>query len=263
MRYLKAAAVLTGALAGAALMAGQAAMANPVTVDGVTFNSGSYFQSNQIFENSVSKVGDELSGYGQVTAINGGTTFCSNCDLAFTFSGYTATTVNGQSADFSGGMVNFYVIPDGSFDASDPGSAMSGTLFLQTTGHSFAGQNNYSGRTGTLLSTGNALDTPAAAGTGIGQLDATGGDAMAYFDTNTIPDFQGGFADFVFTTDFGTAGCASSGSPLPICGSASLQGKVGIPGTSVPEPSALGLMGLGLIGLGFAFRRRYGRNKKG
>lgn len=256
MRYLKVAAVLTGALAGAALMAGQAAMADPVTVDGVTISSGSYFQSNQIFENSVSKVGDVLSGYGQVTAINGENTFCSNCDLAFTFSGYTATTVNGQSADFSGGTVDFYVIPEGSFDASDPGSAMSGTLFLQTTGHTFAGQNNYSGRTGTLLSTGNAMNTPAAAGTGIGQLDATGGDAMAYFDTNTITDFKGGYSDFVFTTDFGTAGCQGSGSPLPICGSASLQGNVSVPTTSVPEPGALGLLGLGLIGLGFAVRHR-------
>lgn len=255
MRHLKTAALVAGAIGGALLMSSQA-MANPVTVDGVSFTTGAYFQSNQLFENAVTQVGDTLHGYGQVTAINGGTDFCSDCDLTFTFSGYTATAINDQNADFTGGTVQFWVVPKGSFDASDPGSAMGTTLFLQTTGHTFAGQNAYSGRSGTLLSTGSALNSPAAAGTGIGQLDVAGGDAAAYFDTNTITDFNGGYSDFVFTTDFGEAGCQGAGSPLPICGSASLQGNA----AAVPEPGALGMMGLGLlgIGLGFAVRRRRG-----
>lgn len=253
MRYFKS-ILFAGAIGAAALFSAQAfATPAPITVDGVTFASGAYFQSNQLFENAVTGVGQELHGYGQVTAINGNTNFCSGCDLAFTFGGYTVTSINDQNADFSGGTVDFYVIPPGSFDASNPASAMSGTLFLSTAGHVFDGQNNYAGRTGTLLSTGSALDTNSAAGTGIGQLDAVGGDAFNYFNTNTIDDFRGAFADFVFTTDFGTAGCSFPNGPntqeFPICGSASLQGVV-------PEPGQLGMMGLGLVAAGFFVSRR-------
>lgn len=253
MRYLKS-TLLAGAIGAAALFSAQA-FATPTleTVDGVSFYTGAYFQSNQLFETSVSNVGDTLSGYGEVTSIDSNTDFCSGCDLAFQFSGYTVTSVNDQNADFSGGVVDFYVIPEGSFDASNPASATSGTLFLSTAGHVFNGQDNYSGRTGTLLSTGSALDTASAAGTGIGQLDATGGDAFQYFNTNTINDFNGGLADFVFTSDFGTAGCTFTGGPnttvYPICGSASLQGNV-------PEPGQIGMMGLGLVAVGFFVRRR-------
>lgn len=249
MRYFKS-ILFAGAIGAAALFSAQVfATPAPVTVDGVTFAWGAYFQSNQLFENAVNSTSDELSGYGQVTAIDSHTNFCSGCDLAFTFSGYTPTTINDQNADFSGGVVNFYVIPAGTFDASDPSNIANGILFLSTAGHTFNGQNNYAGRSGTLLSTGSALNTNSAAGTGIGQLDATGGDAFHYFDTNTIDDFNGGFADFVFTTDFGTAGCANTGTNLPICGSASLQGNV-------PEPGQLGMMGLGLAAVGFFVGRR-------
>lgn len=254
MRHLKAAAIL-GAAAGGALLFSSQAMAAPTTIDGITFEPGSIIQTAQLFETVASNPGDELSGFGQVTTINGNTNFCASgaCELTFSFNGYTVDQETSGHASFTGGLVQFFADDSPDFDASNAASAVDGQLFLSAAGHTFLDQT--SGLTGTLIASGTNLTTNQPSGNGTGYLDVTGGDAATFFDTDTFTDFMGGTTDIQFNSSFSTSDCAST-TDFPVCGSADVHSGTGGGGVSVPEPSALGLMGLGLIGLGFATRRR-------
>jgi hypothetical protein len=250
MRHLKTAAIVTGAIGGALLMASQAT-ADPITVDGIQFQSGASFQSSELYENTISS-DTTLQGYGRIDAINSNLDYCtggSDCELTFTFSGYTPTSITTNNVTFTGGQVMFYADSSADFNASDRATAANGDLFLATTGHSYTDQG--SGLSGTLIATGSNLDTDQAQGNGVGYLDVTGGDAAQYFNTDTFDDFQGGTTDLQFSSTFSPNACNNT-TDMPICGSGLVKGNA----AAVPEPSALGLMGLGLVGVGFAFRRR-------
>lgn len=260
MRHLKRAAILSGAIGGALLLAGQA-VADPITVDGIQFDSGMIFGSGQIFENAVSAEGDTLSGYGQINTIGispDNDEFCAgggNCELTFAFNNYVVDSFNADQsqASFTGGTVKFFADSSADFDPSDMATATDGELFLSTVGHTF--MDSGTGRTGTLLAQGANLNTSNAQGTGVGQLDVVGGDAAEFFDTDTQNDFMGGTSDILFNSSFSPC---SGGTPTDICGSADIHGSATSGGgpVSVPEPGVLGLMGLGLLGIGFATRRR-------
>jgi hypothetical protein len=93
-------------------------------------------------------------------------------------------------------------------------------------------------------------------------VDASGGPANFYVNTNTISDGIGGFADFSLASSFQffpANFCALiSPDPTSVChypieGNGSLIGRSTVP---VPEPSEMGLLGLGLAFLGLLVGRR-------
>jgi hypothetical protein len=91
-----------------------------------------------------------------------------------------------------------------------------------------------------------------SAASGFGLVNVTGGAAGSYFDTNSFANAfdttHGGKSDVSFTSDFSSG---ASGD-FPISGSGTLKGNALAP---VPEPTTIGLLGVGLLGLA-AIRRR-------
>lgn len=256
-----------------ALGASGAALATPISVGGVTWDPASGFDLNinafNLRETSVSAVGDVLTGYGQIGSINGSNTFCSGCDLTFQFT-YTVQNLGlsgsgNPQAIFTNGSIQFYTNSAGSFNMQFPTSAGPGTPWLTLTGHTgLVSGFSTTGTTGQLFSNINGTVTnPLFGSTGVGFLDATGGPAMMFVDSHTQDDGLGGFADFTINSSFLSqifGGCGSTPSTdldnvcaYPIQGTGELIGA----SVKVPEPSELGLLGLGLGILGlFAWRRR-------
>ncbi len=265
-----------------ALGASGAALATTITLDGVTWDTSSpadlNIQSLNLRETEIAGVGDVLNGYGQIGSINGINSFCSSCDLTFTFT-YTVSSLGtsgsgNPQAVFDNGSIQLYVSPNnpdgsGTYSEFDPTTASLGTKWLTLTGHTgeLSGFVDADGNPiqGQLFSniTG-TVSNPLEGSGGHGFLDATGGPAAQYMDSNTIADGLGGFADFSINSSFlvqPLKGCGSTPTTdldiscsYPISGTA-LQ--IGASKTvSVPEPGELGLLGLGLGFLGLLVWRR-------
>ncbi len=262
-----ACALALGAFSGAAL-------ATPVSVGGINWNTSSpfdlRFDTLNLNETQVDAPGDVLTGYGQVGSINQSTNFCvvAGCNLTFQFQ-YTVTSLGPTGAGgslqaiFDLGSINFFVSNPGSYDASNPMSAGYGTPWLTLTGHTGA-VTGFAG-TGQLFSNINGPNAaePTNNSGGNGYLDATGGAAAPYFQTATKSDGNGGFTDFTFSSSFqfvipdGCGGVVSSDPTsychYPIGGTADLRGDSTVP---VPEPGPAGLLGVGLAVLGLLLGRR-------
>lgn len=247
------------------------ALANPININGVQIDPDSGFDltigSGTFRESSVNTVGQTLMGYGKISQINGTdeNTFCPSCDLTFTFS-YTVKSIdsstdsNGHTTSqvvFDDGLLNFYVEPDNTFNTIDPTSASNGSLWLTLDGHT-APYGSFT-TLGELYATVlGPAGNPQSQSSGFGLLDVAGGSAASYFDTNTQADG----ADLALNSSFsfkpnsncgGVSADPTSICHFPISGSGNLKGDTAMP---VPEPGELGLLGLGLVGLGFFIRRR-------
>ncbi|GAC21989.1 PEP-CTERM sorting domain-containing protein [Paraglaciecola arctica] len=255
--------VFSAALLSAGLMASSSAMA--VNVGGVVWNPADMFDftsNSQLIEdlldpgadgifNTADDVVSSLNGFGKVTGINNTfeATFCpSGCELTFEFGGYQVTNVIAGVGDtrigFTGGWINFYVDSGTAYDANSKASAIDGGApWLSLAAHeTFSATHGINtSLNATLSSFGAGVD----AGVGAGLLDVVGGAAMSNFDTNTRTDG----ADWVFSSSFQPIG-STTPDGFELFGTADFRGD------SIPEPSSLALLGLGMLGLGFGARRK-------
>ncbi len=245
-----------------ALGASGAAFATTVSVGGVKWDPSSKFDltvaTSSLIETSVASPNDTLTGYGLVGMINQDSNFCSGCQLAYTFQYTVANTDPYTLQDlFNAGSVNFYVLPSGSYNSSDPSNIMTGTPWLTLTGHNSTISGYPTGWQGDLFATASgSITNPGGGSTGAGYLDATGGPAAIFMQTHTQHDGLGGLADFYMTTNFSDIlkGPFVGGDGITY----SIEGGATITGATmpVPEPAEIGMLGLGLGVLGLMLRRR-------
>ncbi len=245
--------ILTPILLAAGVMMQSVAVAAPINVGGVVWDPDQSFAfpdlsdfvaNGTIFEESATTPGEIVSGRGQVTNLNSslpnGSDFCPGCELTFAFSmelvsfiGTPNATLGGIDGDFTFKdlTISFYVDDTPNFDGT-MASSIDGDLWLELV----LNPSNF------LTGTGTALGSGSDQGTGSGVLDVTGGLAAGNFDTNT----QAAGGDLTLTSSFQP----TQGAP------GLLNGTFDLTGNSIPEPSALALLGLGLMAFGGAARRR-------
>ncbi|GHF99165.1 PEP-CTERM sorting domain-containing protein [Thalassotalea marina] len=220
------------------------AQASEINVGGVVWDPDSvnsfpsaedFFSSGNLFENFAVNPGDIVTGFGVFdqfnSDVNNAASFCPGCELTFTF---TMELV--QFNDFGGGagtfeftnmMIDIYVDHNPNYVGTQA-TASEGNLWLQ-----LAGATNLTGF-GTNLGTGS--DT----GTGAINLDVVGGLAASNFDTN----MEAGGSDLILSSSF------QPGGPNGL-----LKGGFELTGNSIPEPTSIALLGLGLLGFAAARKR--------
>ncbi|PTR07350.1 putative secreted protein with PEP-CTERM sorting signal [Nitrosospira sp. Nsp5] len=275
---------ITSVLAAIGLAA--SAPASAIIVGGIDFGvlggdpTRTHLETATLAQTFVNGNGQSNTVYGYITTVNGDNTYCAdgsgNCGLFYTATFSGSQNFSSSYVEFTSATVSvFYsnVSPLNLLTQDSPTNVAfinglnGGNPWVTLTGHG-----NLGGIADPLavVNGGGILTGGTLSGTGFGLFDVTGpGDAsvISFLNANGVLDAVGGATDIALTSSFNNAvlnafdvangfatGCQNGTAAV---GAWCFQGTANLRGdTQIPEPGILGLVGIGLLGLGAAARRR-------
>lgn len=275
---------ITSVLAAIGIAA--SAPASAIIVGGIDFGvlggdpTKTHIETATLAQTFINGNGQSASVYGYITTVNGDNTYCAdgsgNCGLFYTATFSGSQNFSSSYVEFTSATVSvFYsnVSPINLLNQDSPTNIATiqgfngGNPWVTLTGHG-----NLGGIADPLavVNGGGILTGASLSGTGFGLFDVTGpGDAsvISFLNANGVLDAAGGATDIVLTSSFNNTilnifdqangfanGCQNG---TAVAGAWCFQGTSNIRGdTQIPEPGILGLVGIGLLGLGAAARRR-------